>query len=189
MTTPSSDDHPVYHPLINLASMNQRALINLTDARLRQISQPVEVFDSALRDLADDMIIEMERSRGIGLAAVQLGELKRVIVTCASNSGSNKETLVLVNPLITSRSEASTETNEGCLSIPGVRLAFSRPSSVTVNYHDLDGSLHTLEATGMLATCIQHEVDHLDGVLILDHVSKLRRDRAIAAFKKATRFR
>ncbi len=169
--------------------MNQRTLINLADARLRQTSQPVEVFDSALRDLAADMIAEMERSRGIGLAAVQLGELKRMIVTCASNAGDDKATLVLVNPIITRRSEACSETNEGCLSIPGVRLAFSRPSSVTVDYHDLDGRSQTLEAAGLLATCIQHEVDHLDGILILDHVSKLRRDRAIAAFKKAIRTR
>jgi peptide deformylase len=169
--------------------MNQRTIIDLTDIRLRQISQPVLVFDEALRDLAREMVAEMERSRGIGLAAVQIGELKRVIVTCAASAEGSKTTHILVNPQITSRSEACTETNEGCLSIPGVRLAVSRPSNISVNYSDLDGNRHTIGATGLLATCIQHEVDHLDGVLILDHVSKLRRDRAIAAFKKAIRNR
>lgn len=169
--------------------MHKRNIINLTDPRLRQISEPVLVFDDALQELAKDMITEMERARGIGLAAVQLGELRRVIVTCAPNSDGNGATHVLVNPLITSRSEDCTETNEGCLSIPGVRLAFSRPSTITVDYVDLTGVPHTLVATGMLATCIQHEIDHLDGILILDHVSKLRRDRAITVFKKVTRMK
>ncbi|TLX16173.1 peptide deformylase [Rhizobium sp. MHM7A] len=169
--------------------MHKRNIINLTDPRLRQISEPVLVFDAALQELAKDMITEMERARGIGLAAVQLGELRRVIVTCAANSDGNGTTHVLVNPVITSRSEDRTETSEGCLSIPGVRLAFSRPSTITVDYVDLTGAPHTLVATGMLATCIQHEIDHLDGILILDHVSKLRRDRAITAFKKVSRMR
>lgn len=169
--------------------MCKRTIIVMTDLRLRQKSEPVTVFDADLEELATEMIIVMERARGIGLAAVQLGELKRVIVVRASDSDGQEMSLVLVNPVITSRSEATTETSEGCLSIPGIRLSLCRPSSVTVDYVNLNGLPHKLTATGMLATCIQHEVDHLDGILILDHVSKLRRDRAIAAFKKAARLK
>jgi len=170
-------------------SMCERTILDLTDLRLRQKSEPVTVFDDDLEELATEMIIVMERARGIGLAAVQLGELKRVIVARVSDSIEQRKALVLVNPVITGRSEETTETSEGCLSIPGVRLAFTRPSSVNVDYVDLTGLPHTLTATGMLATCIQHEIDHLNGILILDHVSRLKRDRAIAAFRKATRLK
>jgi peptide deformylase len=152
--------------------MSQRTIINLNDPRLRQVSEPVLTFDADLEELAQDMLAEMERARGIGLAAVQLGVLKRVIVTCAASDHGSNMSFTLVNPVVSNRSTDCNETNEGCLSIPGVRLLFSRPSTVVVDYFDLHGQPHTLTATGMLATCIQHEIDHLDGILILDHVSK-----------------
>jgi peptide deformylase len=169
--------------------MVARSIININDPRMKSISAPVEKFDSALAKLVHEMVIAMEEARGIGLAAVQLGELVRVIVTCAADKAGEEKTMALVNPVITSKSTESIETNEGCLSIPGVRLAFNRPIEVTVDYFDIDGARKTIVATGMQATCIQHEIDHLDGILILDHVSKLRRDRAVAAFKKTARFR
>lgn len=189
LTTRRDPHHPNSTVIPEYIPMHARTIIDITDPRMRKVSEVVTLFDDSLSALANEMISVMAAARGLGLAAVQLGELKRIIVTCATEDGENGEPSVLVNPRIIKSSVETRETNEGCLSIPGVRLAFNRPSTITVEYQDLEGNVKTLTATGMLATCIQHEVDHLDGKLIVDHVSKLKRDRAISAFKKFRRLR
>ena len=156
-------------------------------AELKQVSRPVEGVDDALRALMDDMLATMYDAPGIGLAAVQIGEPVRVIVMDLAREGEEPQPKYLVNPEITWRSEEMAVYEEGCLSVPEYFDEVERPARVRLSYLDYDGKPVEEECDGLFATCIQHEMDHLEGVLFIDHLSRLRRDRAVAKVKKAAR--
>jgi peptide deformylase len=167
--------------------MALRDIIILPDKRLRLVSQPAKVNDKELRLLVDDMFETMYEAPGIGLAAIQVGVPKRVIVMDLAKKDDPKEPRVLINPQVLWRSDEKTTYEEGCLSIPEFYEEVERPAQVRVRYLDLAGAEQELEASGLLATCLQHEIDHLDGVLFIDHISKLKRDRVIKKFAKAAK--
>ena len=156
-------------------------------AVLKQVSRPVEGVDDALRALMDDMLATMYDAPGIGLAAVQIGEPVRVIVMDLAREGEEPQPKYLVNPEITWRSEEMVVYEEGCLSVPEYFDEVERPARVRLSYLDYDGKPVEEECDGLFATCIQHEMDHLEGVLFIDHLSRLRRDRAISKVKKTVR--
>ncbi len=156
-------------------------------ATLKQKSAPVEAVDDALRALMDDMLETMYDAPGIGLAAIQVGTPKRVIVMDLSREEEPRAPRFFVNPEIIWRSEETAPYEEGCLSVPEIYDEVERPARVRIRYLDYHGSLVEEEAEGLLAVCIQHEMDHLEGVLFLDHLSRLKRDRAIAKVRKAAR--
>jgi peptide deformylase len=157
-------------------------------AVLKQISTPVEggVTDG-LRALMDDMLATMYAAPGIGLAAVQVGEPKRVIVMDPAREGEPPAPLYFVNPEILSASEDTVPYEEGCLSVPDIYDAVERPSKVRIRYLNYQGETIEEDADGLYAVCIQHEMDHLQGVLFIDHLSRLKRERAISKVKKAAR--
>ena len=159
--------------------MALREIIIVPDARLKQVSTPVEggVTDE-VRALMDDMVETMHAAPGIGLAAVQIGVMKRVIVMDLAREGEPPAPRCFVNPEITWSSE------EGCLSIPDIYDEVQRPARVKVRYLNYAGETLEEEAEGLYAVCIQHEMDHLNGVLFIDHLSRLKRDRAVAKVKK-----
>ena len=164
-------------------------LVYLPDARLREPSKPIERIDDAVRKLAADMFDTMYHKEGLGLAAVQVGVHRRMLVLDLPNAAEGEEKpeskrLVLINPNIVSLGDDRRVHEEGCLSIPELRVEIERPASLVVAYTDEHGAAHELAASGLLATAIQHEVDHLDGRLIIDFLSKLRRDMVIRKFKK-----
>jgi len=167
--------------------MAKRAIITLPDPLLRKVSAPVERVDDELRRLIDDMLETMYAAPGIGLAAVQVGVPKRLLVIDSAGEGELPRPIAMVNPEIVERGGERKLYEEGCLSIPDVRVEIERPASVTVRYVDRDGNPQELQAEGLLATAIQHEIDHLDGRLIIDFMSKLRRDMVIRRFKKQAR--
>ncbi|HRH21074.1 MAG TPA: peptide deformylase [Brevundimonas sp.] len=156
-------------------------------AVLKTISRPVEAVDDALRALMDDMLDTMYDAPGIGLAAVQIGEPVRVIVMDLAREGEDPQPRHFVNPEITWRSEEVGVYEEGCLSVPEYFDEVERPVRVRLTYLDYDGKPVEEEADGLFATCIQHEMDHLEGVLFIDHLSRLRRDRAVTKVKKVMR--
>jgi peptide deformylase len=162
-------------------------IIKLPDRRLRLVSKPVERIDDAIRRLVDDMFETMYEAPGIGLAAVQIGEPKRVVTMDLAKKDEPKDPLVFINPEVLWSSEERVTYEEGCLSIPEYYEEVERAAQVKVKFRDLDGTQHEIEADGLLATCIQHEIDHLNGVLFIDHLSKLKRDRVIKKFVKAAR--
>jgi peptide deformylase len=162
-------------------------IIKLPDRRLRLVSKPVEKIDDAIRRLVDDMFETMYEAPGIGLAAVQIGEPQRVFTMDLARKDEPKNPLVFINPEILWSSEERVTYEEGCLSIPEYYEEVERAAQVKVTFRDLDGTQHEIEADGLLATCIQHEIDHLNGVLFIDHLSKLKRDRVIKKFVKAAR--
>jgi peptide deformylase len=143
------------------------------DPILRRQALEVRTFDASLRELADDMLEAMEREEGVGLAAPQVGlELRLLVALNMRESGDEEaEPVVVVNPEITERSHESWVLEEGCLSIPGIRGDVTRPMHIRLNYQDLDGNARTLEAEGMFARILQHEIDHLDGKLFIDYLS------------------
>lgn len=153
-------------------------------AVLKTKSQPVEGVDDALRALMDDMLETMYAAPGIGLAAVQIGEPKRVIVMDLSREPDEKQPRYFVNPEIVWRSEETAPYEEGCLSVPEIYDEVERPARVRLRYLDYDGKTVEEEAEGLYAVCIQHEMDHLEGVLFIDHLSRLKRERAVAKVKK-----
>jgi peptide deformylase len=157
-------------------------------AVLKQISTPVEggVTDE-LRALMDDMLETMYAAPGIGLAAVQVGEPKRVIVMDLAREGEEPAPLYFVNPEILSASEDTVPYEEGCLSVPDIYDAVERPSKVRIRYLNYKGETIEEDADGLYAVCIQHEMDHLQGVLFIDHLSRLKRERALTKVKKAAR--
>jgi peptide deformylase len=167
--------------------MAVRDILILPDKRLRQVSKPVAKIDSATRKLVDDMIETMYAAPGIGLAAIQVGEPKRVVVLDLAKKDEPKQPQVFVNPEVVRASENKNIHEEGCLSIPEYYEEVERPAEVTVRYLDLEGKKREVEATGLLATCLQHEIDHLNGVLFIDHLSKLKRDRVTKKFTKAAK--
>jgi peptide deformylase len=159
-------------------------ILTLPDPRLRKPSAPVECVDDELRKLADDMLETMYAAPGIGLAAVQVGVPRRLIVLDTAKDEEPPKPLVLVNPEIVSLGPELRMHEEGCLSIPDLRIEIERPSLVRVRYLDREGKRQEMMAEGLLATAIQHEIDHLNGKLIIDFLSRLKRDIIVRKFKK-----
>jgi peptide deformylase len=164
--------------------MSIKPLIILPDPILRQVSKAVEHVDGGLRRLARDMLDTMYDAPGIGLAAIQIGEPVRMLVIDLSKEGEDKAPQVFINPEVIERSDERSVYEEGCLSIPDYYAEVERPAKVRVRFLDDHGVAHETEAEGLLATCLQHEIDHLNGVLFIDHISKLKRDMVVKKFKK-----
>ena len=162
-------------------------IITIPDPVLRKISDPVERVDDAIVKLMDDMLETMYDAPGVGLAAPQVGVLKRVIVLDAAEEGEPPNPVAMANPELVAMGSTTRMHEEGCLSIPDVRVDIERPATVTVRYVDRHGKEQQLAAEGLLATAIQHEIDHLDGQLIIDFLSRLKRDMIIRKFKKHAR--
>jgi peptide deformylase len=162
-------------------------IIALPDPLLRKMSAPVERVDDELRTLADNMLATMYGAPGVGLAAVQVGVLRRLLVVDASAKDEVRRPLVMINPEIVTLGAEMNVHEEGCLSIPDVRVEIERPATLRVRYLDREGKPQELDADGLLATAIQHEIDHLNGRLIIDFLSRLKRDIVIRKFKKQAR--
>ncbi|HJN03561.1 MAG TPA: peptide deformylase [Alphaproteobacteria bacterium] len=162
-------------------------LITAPDPRLKLKSAPVEKVDARIRSLTDDMLKIMYAAPGIGLSAIQVGVLERVIVIDLAKDPDPPAPIRLINPEILVRSDERAVFQEGCLSFPEYFADVERANVVTVRYLDLDSEIRTLEAEGMLATCIQHEIDHLDGILFVDHISGLRRNIILRKLAKLKR--
>lgn len=167
--------------------MSLRSIITLPDPKLRLVSKPLERVDDALRKLMDDMSDTMYDAPGIGLAAIQIAEPIRLIVVDPAKPDDPKAPLHLVNPEILWSSDERKVYEEGCLSIPEYYEEVERPASVRVRYIDREGQSQEILAEGLLATVLQHEIDHLDGVLFIDYLSKLKRDRVVKKFAKIAR--
>jgi peptide deformylase len=167
--------------------MALREIITVPNPLLKKVSEPVERVDDELRALMDDMLDTMYAAPGIGLAAVQVGVPKRIIVMDLAREGEPAQPRYFVNPEITWRSEEMAVREEGCLSVPDVFDEVERPARVGLRYLDYKGCEIEEDAEGLLAVCIQHEMDHLEGVLFIDHLSRLKRDRAVAKVKKAAK--
>lgn len=173
-------------PLPSLISrfMAKRPIITLPDPILRQVSAPIERVDDDVRRLVEDMFETMYAAPGVGLAAVQVGVLRRLVVLDAADEGEERRPLVMINPEIVSLGEEKRVYEEGCLSIPDVRVEIERPASVHVRFRDAEDRPQEMKAEGLLATAIQHELEHLDGRLIIDYLSRLRRDMIVRKFRK-----
>ena len=172
-----------------------RDILTVPNPVLKQVSKTVDVVDDQMRALMDDMLETMYDAPGIGLAAIQVGEPVRVIVMdlqekpegAAEDAEGVKNPRFFVNPEIVWRSEELAPYEEGCLSVPEIYDEVLRPANVRLKYLDYNGNAVEEDASGLFATCIQHEMDHLNGVLFIDHLSKLKRDRAVSKVKKAAR--
>ena len=151
---------------------------------LRQISKPVEKVTKEEQKLMDDMLDTMYSANGIGLAAIQIGVPKRIIVMDLSKDPEKKEPRYFVNPIIKNKNSEETTYEEGCLSVPNQFAEIDRPSTCEVDYLDYDGKKQLLKADGLLATCIQHEMDHLEGILFIDYLSKLKKSMIIKKLSK-----
>jgi peptide deformylase len=167
--------------------MTIRPLVILPDSRLRLVSEPVGPITDEIRHLAKDMLETMYDAPGVGLAAIQIGVPKRLITMDVSKSEDERNPMVLIDPEITWTSEEVRVYEEGCLSIPEYYEEVERPDRIRFRYTDLDGKVVERDADGLMATCVQHEIDHLNGVLFIDHISKLKRDRVLTKFRKAAR--
>jgi peptide deformylase len=167
--------------------MALREILILPDKRLRQVSAPVKKIDDGVRTLVEEMFETMYDAPGIGLAAIQVGAPKRVVIMDLAKKDEPKAPQVFINPEILWASEDKATYEEGCLSIPEYYGDVERPAQVKVKYLDLEGQPREIEANGLLATCLQHEIDHLNGVLFIDHMSKLKRDRVLKKFTKAAK--
>lgn len=171
--------------------MTTRPILTVPNPILKQISKPIEMVDDTIRALMDDMLASMYEAKGIGLAAVQIGEAVRVIVM--DLEWGKEETpehfapLYFANPEIVWASEDTNTYDEGCLSVPEYYDGIERPTKVRLRYINRDNDTIEEDCDGMFATCIQHEMDHLEGILFIDHLSRLRRDRALAKVKKVMR--
>jgi len=165
--------------------MAVRPILIAPDPRLKAVSTPVEKVDAEIRKLAEDMADSMYEAEGIGLAAVQIGVAKRVIVMDLDQKDGKKDWRVFINPKITWASEEMATFEEGCLSVPEIWDDVERPARIKAEYLDLDGKKVEIEADGMLATCLQHEMDHLEGILFIDHFSRLKRSMALKKLTKA----
>ena len=159
--------------------MTTKNIIIEPDPILRKKSEPVSKVDLNLQNLMKDMLETMYSAPGIGLAAVQIGILKRLIVIDISKENEKKNPLFLINPQIIQKSKDTSLYEEGCLSLPGHFAEIERPAECSLDYIDFDGKKKNLKAKGLLATCIQHEIDHLDGVLFIDYLSKIKKDMII----------
>src|SRR5262245_36722867 len=166
-----------------------KPLVILPDPVLRLVSKPVERVDAPLLKFADDMLETMYDAPGIGLAAIQVGEPLRMLVIDLAKEGEPPAPQVFVNPEVLEKSDERSVYEEGCLSIPDYYAEVERPAKVRVRYLDRAGKQQEVEADGLLATCLQHEIDHLNGVLFIDHISKLKRDMVVKKFKKLAKDR
>ena len=164
--------------------MTIRNIIIEPDPILRRKCEPLEKVDGHIRKLMKDMVETMYKAPGIGLAAIQVGILKRAIVIDISKDDEKKKPLFFINPEITFKSKVTSVYEEGCLSLPGYYAEIERPAKCHLKYLDLDGKMSELKAEGLLATCIQHEVDHLDGVLFIDYLSKLKKSMILKKLTK-----
>jgi peptide deformylase len=167
--------------------MALREIIVIPDPRLKLVSEPVAAVDSKVRRLADDMLETMYEAPGIGLAAIQIAEPQRIVTIDLARKEEPKKPVVLINPEIIWRSDEVSVYEEGCLSIPEYYEEVERPAKCRVRYLDLDGKVQELDCEGLMATCVQHEVDHLNGVLFIDYLSRLKRERVIKKFTKAAK--
>jgi len=166
--------------------MSLLPIITLPDEKtLREVSTPVPGVDSHVKKLWDDMLETMYHAPGIGLAAIQIGIPRRLLVIDLAKDGEPKAPLFVANPEITWSSEARSDYEEGCLSIPEYYEMVTRPAEIKFRYLDRQGEPQEMHATGLMATCLQHEIDHLNGVLFIDHISRLKRERVIKKFQKA----
>jgi peptide deformylase len=164
-----------------------RDILVVPDPRLKTVSTPATGVDDALRALMDDMLETMYAAPGIGLAAIQVGEPVRAIVMDLDHRDGERNPRYFVNPEILWASEETQPYEEGCLSVPDIFDELERPAHVKLRYLNYQGETIEEEAEGVYAVCIQHEMDHLDGVLFIDHLSRLKRDRAVAKVKKAAK--
>jgi peptide deformylase len=167
--------------------MSIRPLVIIPDSKLRLISEPVKEITKEIRQLADDMLETMYDAPGVGLAAIQIGLPIRMVTMDVSKSDDERLPMVLINPEITWASEEKRVYEEGCLSIPEYYEEVERPDRVRFRFMNIQGEVVEQEADGLLATCVQHEIDHLNGVLFIDYLSKLKRDRVMTKFKKAAK--
>ena len=184
-----------------------RSIIEIPDPLLKQVSAPVERFDAELRALVADMFETMYEAPGIGLAAIQLGVPLRLLVidlqpddedaepeVCTAHAGhhhthvpTRREPRVFINPVLSEHSAELTIYNEGCLSVPEIYAEVERPARIRARWQDLDGKRHEAEIDGMLATCLQHEMDHLEGIVFIDRISRLKRQMAVKKLEKMRR--
>jgi peptide deformylase len=184
-----------------------REIIEIPDLRLKQISKPVETFDDDLRTLVADMLETMYDAPGIGLAAIQIGVPLRVLVidlqpddpdaapeVCTSHGGhshthqpTRREPQVFINPVLSPVTEELSVYSEGCLSVPEIYADVTRPAKIHARWQDLEGTVHDAEIDDLLATCLQHEIDHLEGILFIDHLSRLKRSMALKKLEKMRR--
>ena len=164
--------------------MSIRKIVVEPDPILRKKSEVLEQVNSDTRKLLDDMLRTMYSAPGIGLAAVQIGILKRIIVVDISKKEEKKNPIFLINPVITYKSKETSIYEEGCLSLPGHFAEIERPAKCKINYINYNGKKAELEAEGLLSTCVQHEIDHLNGILFIDYLSKLKKDMIIKKLVK-----
>jgi peptide deformylase len=169
--------------------MTVRPILTAPDPRLQAVSMDVEIVDAEIRTLIDDMAESMYEADGIGLAAIQVGVAKRVLVIDLDQKEGKKNPRAFINPKILWASEEMAVFEEGCLSVPEIWDDVERPARIKAEYLDRDGNKQILEADGMLATCLQHEMDHLNGVLFIDHLSRLKRSMAIKKLIKAKKLK
>ena len=162
-----------------------RPILTVPDPKLKLVSKPAGRVDDALRALMDDMLETMYAAPGIGLAAIQIGEPVRVIVMDLAREGEEPAPRYFVDPEVLWASEETAPYEEGCLSVPEIYDEVERPARVRIRYLDYEGEEVVEDCEGLYAVCIQHEMDHLNGVLFIDHLSRLKRDRAVAKVKKA----
>jgi len=178
-----------FHPLAYLSFMAIREILTVPNPVLKEISKPVDTVDEELRSLMDDMLDSMYAADGIGLAAIQVGVPKRVIVMDLDWGKGTRNPRYFVNPVLSDPSDNKLPYEEGCLSVPAYYDEVERPDRVRIDYLDYDGKQKTEIAEGMFAVCIQHEMDHLEGILFIDHLSRLKRQRAVQKVKKLVKQR
>jgi peptide deformylase len=167
--------------------MALREILILPDKRLRLVSEPVKKITADVRRLVDDMFETMYDAPGVGLAAIQVGAPQRIVTIDVAKKEEPRNPQIFINPELLGVSEEKTIHEEGCLSIPEYYDDVERPAEIRVRYLDLGGKSQEIEANGLLARCLQHEVDHLNGVLFIDYLSKLKRDRVLKKFVKAAK--
>ena len=165
--------------------MSIKDIITVPNEMLKKISEPIEKIGINEKKLINDLFETMYNSNGIGLAAVQVGILKRILVIDVSTKDEKKNPLSFINPTIKKVSDETSIYEEGCLSIPDTFIEIERPKICEVEYVDIDGKIKQMKCDGLLSTCIQHEINHLDGKLIIDHLSKLKRDIIIKKISKS----
>jgi peptide deformylase len=166
-----------------------RPILTAPDPRLKVVSEPVAKVDGDIRTLIDDMIATMYDADGIGLAAIQVGVPKRILVMDIDQKDGKKNPKAYINPKILWASEEMATFEEGCLSVPEIWDEVERPAKIRAEYLDRDGKRHEIEAEGLFATCLQHEMDHLEGILFVDHLSKLKRSMAMKKLQKAKKLK
>ncbi len=164
--------------------MTVKTILTEPNKILRQVSLPVEKIGKEEQVLMDDMLETMYMAKGIGLAAIQVGVPKRIIVMDIGNRDKDKEPMYFVNPIIKNKNSEHSTYEEGCLSVPNQFAEVNRPSSCEVEYLDYNGNKKILKASGLLATCIQHEMDHLEGILFIDYLSKLKKMMIVKKLSK-----